>query len=181
MSWSVICANEVAPQRWSNDGGWTRELLAWPHPADWILRVSVADIEADGPFSVFDGVQRWFAVLSGAGVRLYEYELRVGDELLAFDGALGPDCALLNGPTRDFNLMHRRAKGRMQVQAADRPFKPEGPWVGLFTAAGGALLHGGRAMTLAPLSLAWCEAPAVQPLAFEGRGAAWWMSWSDAA
>src|SRR6218665_1188986 len=83
MSWSVVCANDVAPQRWKNDGGWTRELLAWPHPADWALRISVADIEADGPFSAFEGVQRWFAVLAGAGVRLYEYELRAGDELLA--------------------------------------------------------------------------------------------------
>lgn len=184
MSWSIVSAADVAPQRWKNNGGVTRELLAWPHPADWVLRVSVADIEADGPFSAFPGVQRWFAVLSGNGVRLYEYELRPGDELLSFDGALAPDCTLLGGATRDFNLMHQRAKGAMAVSTADAPPALPARWVGLFTAAGGTLTHGGRAMVLPPLSLAWCEDPVAQPLSFDtvagGRGAAWWMRWSDA-
>ncbi|MDN3920821.1 HutD/Ves family protein [Roseateles violae] len=180
MSWSIICAAQVAPQRWKNDGGWTRELLAWPHPADWILRVSVADIEADGPFSSFPGVQRWFAVLSGRGVRLYDFELHPESELISFDGALGPDCELVDGPTRDFNLMHQRAKGRMQVQAVEQGPPPTGRLVALFTAEGGVLSHGGRAMKLAPQSLAWCEDPVAQPLAFTGAGAAWWMVWSEA-
>jgi environmental stress-induced protein Ves len=180
MSWSIISADQVAPQRWKNNGGWTRELLAWPHPAQWTLRISVADIEADGPFSAFEGVQRWFAVLSGHGVRLYDYELHPGSEILSFDGALAPDCELVDGPTRDFNLMHRRGQGRMRVQAADEPLVPPlGQWLGLFSAAGGTLVHGGRRMPLAPLSLAWCEQPAAQPLRFEGQGGAWWMSWSE--
>jgi environmental stress-induced protein Ves len=180
MSWSIISAEQVAPQRWKNNGGWTRELLAWPHPAQWTLRISVADIEADGPFSAFEGVQRWFAVLSGHGVRLYDYELHPGSEILCFDGALAPDCELVEGPTRDFNLMHRRGQGRMRVQAADEPLEPPlGQWLGLFSAAGGTLVHGGRRMPLAPLSLAWCEQPAAQPLSFEGQGGAWWMSWSE--
>ncbi|MFY8119616.1 MAG: HutD family protein [Roseateles sp.] len=180
MSWSIISADQVAPQRWKNNGGWTRELLAWPHPAQWTLRISVADIEADGPFSAFEGVQRWFAVLSGHGVRLYDYELHPGSEILSFDGALAPDCELVDGPTRDFNLMHRRGQGRMRVQAAGDPLAPPlGQWLGLFSAAGGTLVHGGRRMPLAPLSLAWCEQPAAQPLSFEGQGGAWWMSWSE--
>src|SRR6478735_1431253 len=114
MSWSLISAQDIAPQQWKNRGGWTRELLAWPHPADWIVRVSVADIEADGPFSAFDGVQRWIAVLQGHGIRLYDFELGVGADLFSFDGALAPDCELVKGPTRDFNLMHQRAKGELQ-------------------------------------------------------------------
>lgn len=180
MSWSIISADQVAPQRWKNNGGWTRELLAWPHPAQWTLRISVADIEANGPFSAFEGVQRWFAVLSGQGVRLYDYELHPGSEILSFDGALAPDCELVDGPTRDFNLMHRRGQGRMRVQAAGDPLAPPlGQWLGLFSAAGGTLVHGGRRMPLAPLSLAWCEQPAAQPLSFEGQGGAWWMSWSE--
>lgn len=180
MSWSIISADQVAPQRWKNNGGWTRELLAWPHPAQWTLRISVADIEADGPFSAFEGVQRWFAVLSGHGVRLYDYELHPGSEILSFDGALAPDCELVDGPTRDFNLMHRRGQGRVRMQAADEPLAPPlGQWLGLFSAAGGTLVHGGRRMPLAPLSLAWCEQPVAQPLRFEGQGGAWWMSWSE--
>ncbi|MCV2365115.1 HutD family protein [Paucibacter sp. DJ1R-11] len=183
MSWSVISAEDLAPQAWKNGGGQTRELLAWPNPSDWIVRLSVADIERDGPFSAFEGIQRWFAVLRGDGVRLYEYELRVGDELLSFDGALAPDCELIGGATRDFNLMHRRSRGRLIVQPADHPFLPEAGnsrWLGLFTAGGGLLSHGARAMPLRPLSLAWCESPARQSCIFDGEGAAWWMAWSEA-
>jgi uncharacterized protein len=181
MSWSVISAADVSPQSWKNGGGQTRELLAWPHLADWVVRVSVADIEADGPFSVFEGVQRWFGVLSGKGVRLYDFELHVGSELLSFDGALAPDCELVDGPTRDFNLMHRRGRGELRVLPAERPVDAQGRWLGLFTAEGGTLTHGGRAMVLAPQSLAWCEDPAAQPLSFAGQGAAWWMHWSASA
>lgn len=180
MSWSVISADQVAPQRWKNDGGWTRELLAWPHPAQWALRVSVADIERDGPFSSFEGVERWFAVLSGRGVRLYDFELHPESEILRFDGALGPDCELVDGPTRDFNVMHRRGLGQFEVLPADQACEAQGwQWLGLFSAGGGVLTHGGRAMTLAPLSLAWCEEPAAQPLGFKGQGAAWWLRWRE--
>ncbi|WP_397534866.1 HutD family protein [Roseateles sp.] len=178
MSWSQIAAADVQPQRWKNAGGWTRELLAWPHASDWLLRISVADIEQDGPFSAFDGVQRWIAVLQGPGIRLYEYELFPGDEPLSFDGALAPDCSLIDGPTRDFNLMHRRGHGRLELLTAAQPL-PAGPadWLALFSAEGGTLRHGCRAMRLAPQSLAWCEQPAEQPLQFEGQGAAWWLRW----
>jgi environmental stress-induced protein Ves len=62
---------------WRNGGGRTRELLAWPSAEDWQLRVSVAEIEADGPFS-------------------------------AFPGEAAPGCRLIDGPTRDLNLMLRR-------------------------------------------------------------------------
>jgi environmental stress-induced protein Ves len=165
--WQVVSAQDVAPQRWRNDGGWTRELLAWPAD-DWVLRISVADIEADGPFSAFDGVQRWFGVLQGAGVRLLGTELRAGDGLLRFDGGLAPDCRLIGGPTRDFNLLHRRSQGQMQVQT-DPPVRAA-DWIGVFTAEGGML--NGR-IILPPLSLGWAESASVQ--AFEGRG--WWMSW----
>jgi environmental stress-induced protein Ves len=41
-----------------------------PRPASGKLRISVAAITRDGPFSAFAGVQRWFAVLRGDGVML---------------------------------------------------------------------------------------------------------------
>ena len=61
-----LVPGERVAARWRNGGGRTRELLAWPDAADWKVRVSVADVESDGPFSAFPGVQRWFAVLEGA-------------------------------------------------------------------------------------------------------------------
>jgi len=184
MSWSHLSALDVAPHAWRNGGGLTRELLAWPRPEDWALRISVADIEASGPFSAFPGVARHFAVLQGAGVRLrfaHEVrELRPGDALFGFDGGAAPQCELLEGFTRDFNLMHRMGQGRLRWQPATQPLTPPAGtrWFGLFTQAGGQLRHGDRAMALAPMSLAWCEAPAAQRCVFsaqpEGQ-AAWWI------
>ena len=118
MGWHRISLNDVAPTPWRNGGGTTRELVVFPVRENWHWRMSVADIEHDGPFSRFEGVQRWFAVLSGAGVRL-----GVGDAVhgvtsssapLAFDGGAATHCALTAGPTRDFNLMVREGRGRME-------------------------------------------------------------------
>ena len=104
MSFLRVDAESVAPRAWRNGGGRTRELLAWPAAGDWCLRISRADIESDGPFSAFPRVERWFAVLSGAGVVLTfadgERELAPGAAPLRFDGAVAPVCRLLDGPTR---------------------------------------------------------------------------------
>jgi hypothetical protein len=109
---------------WRNGGGRTRELLAWPSAQEWQVRVSVAEIEADGPFSAFPGIDRWFAVLDGAGVILTlpsgERIVRPGDRALAFSGAAAPGCRLIDGPTRDLNLMLRRgARGAWRGLFAD--------------------------------------------------------------
>lgn len=105
---------------WRNGGGRTRELLAWPSTSDWLLRVSVAEIEADGPFSCFDGIDRCFAVLSGAGVVLSLPQgkvcLTTNDAAVSFAGEAAPMCRLIDGPTRDLNLMARRGAGRASMQ-----------------------------------------------------------------
>jgi len=129
----------VAPQAWRNGGGRTRELLAWPAGPDWRLRLSLADIDADGPFSAFAGVQRWFAVIEGAGVVL---GLAAGTQCLTpqsepmcFDGAEAPGCRLVNGPTRDLNLMLRGgARGRLQRAASGAPWSEAWPWRACFSA-----------------------------------------------
>ena len=118
MSWQMIPLEEVAPSPWRNGGGVTRELIAWPTPQDWDWRISVAEIDKSGPFSRFEGVERWFAVLGGAGVRLtlgsHTHEMTAQGEPLRFDGAQDCACELIDGPTEDFNLMlkhgHTRAR-----------------------------------------------------------------------
>lgn len=138
---TVLRAADAAPQPWRNGGGLTRELLAWPAGPDWRLRISLADIAADGPFSAFAGVQRWFAVIEGAGVVLSfadgERPQSVADEPLCFDGAQAPGCRLIDGPTRDLNVMLRGgARGRL-VRAIDgQPWSEPWPWRACFT--GGA-------------------------------------------
>lgn len=117
MSWQIVRLADVVPQAWKNGGGSTRELLAWPSGADWRVRLSVATVMADGPFSHFEGVQRWFAVLQGDGVRLSvdgtATELRAASPPFSFAGAAQTSCALLGGPTLDFNLMLRGATGQL--------------------------------------------------------------------
>src|SRR5512133_3890793 len=112
MTWQVVSLADAAPSPWRNGGGVTRELAAWPGAADWAWRISVAEVASDGPFSRFDGVQRWFAVLGGQGVRLKLpdawRELTRASAPFQFEGELAIDCELLDGPTQDLNLMVRR-------------------------------------------------------------------------
>lgn len=112
----VVSADRTRPQPWRNGGGQTRELLAWPDARDWQLRISMADITRDGDFSRFDGIERWFAVVEGAGVLLrfadHRAVLTPDSDPLAFDGAAPPHAELSDGATRDLNLMVRRQAGR---------------------------------------------------------------------
>lgn len=112
MSWNVVRFEQAVPAPWKNGGGVTRELVTWPEPANWLWRMSVAEVSRSGPFSIFNGVQRWFAVLSGAGVRLalgsQKYTLTATSDPLCFDGAVVTQCELVDGATQDFNLMIRQ-------------------------------------------------------------------------
>jgi environmental stress-induced protein Ves len=118
MRWSVVSLASVVPQPWRNGGGITRELLAWPDRVHWSLRLSVADIHADGPFSRFEGIERSFAVLEGDGLALSfpdeVRELTTRSEPFTFDGGRCVGCTLLGGATRDFNLMAAPATARLR-------------------------------------------------------------------
>lgn len=105
-----LCA--VAASPWLNGKGLTRELMAWPNAQAWRMRFSVADIESDGPFSPWIGVTRHFCVLDGAGVVLrwdegHEERLTPDTPPLCFSGGEPPNASLIDGPTRDLNLMTR--------------------------------------------------------------------------
>lgn len=204
----TVRLQEATAQPWRNGGGVTRELLAWSAPdvreadetarqsgtstgSEWDLRVSVADITQDGPFSAFPGISRCFAVLEGAGVVLrlrgQDQALTAASEPLAFDGAEAPGCRLTSGPTRDLNLMVRHRAGQAWMQRAQagerRPAAAIGAWQGLYT-HGPALLDtpGGR-FELSAGTLAWWHGTAVDPreaaamapwCLVEGRQA-WWL------
>ena len=174
MSFNVVRFDDVKPQPWKNAGGVTRELLAWPNADDWVMRLSVADIEHDGPFSKFPGVDRWFAVLSGNGVRLGAptKTIQYKDGTFHFDGAIGSDCELIDGPTRDLNLMIRRdaANGWMKrvVAGFEFPHADQGvtsstaraPISGVFAVNECTLRQSGSPVFFVePMSLAWRTEP----------------------
>jgi environmental stress-induced protein Ves len=113
---TTVRAADVTPVPWKNGGGLTRD-LAMDAP-DWRWRLSLAEVAADGPFSAYPGVERWFAVTAGAGVELHfggtGSVLRPLDPPFVFDGADAPHCRLLAGATEDLNLMLRDgARGTM--------------------------------------------------------------------
>jgi environmental stress-induced protein Ves len=108
--------------RWKNDGGWTTEIAREPDdPArDFAWRVSIADIESDGPFSSFPGVARELMLLAGNGIELDIDDappLRLTERFqrVRFEGESRVECRLLAGPTRDFNVMTGRDAARAEV------------------------------------------------------------------
>jgi environmental stress-induced protein Ves len=108
---------------WKNGGGVTWEIAVGPPDADlagFAWRVSVAEIARDGPFSSFPGVDRTLVLLRGDGMRLSgagePVDLRTPYEPIRFAGEAALDCALTGGPTRDFNLMVRRAFGSGEIR-----------------------------------------------------------------
>lgn len=161
MSWSLITLDEVAATPWRNGGGVTRELLAWPSASDWALRISVAEVARDGPFSSFPGVQRWFAVLSGSGVRLTVAgevrELTAGSPPFQFDGGVDTGCQLLAGPTRDFNLMLRRGTARLhRLSGSHRASCKAGTLVAAYSQQGNTVIRCGvQLIEIPPNTLAW--------------------------
>lgn len=181
MSWNIVQLADVSPSRWRNGGGVTRELLAWPDSADWIWRMSVAEVAASGPFSRFDGVRRWFAVLSGAGVRLnidgHSHELTRGSAPLCFDGASTIDCQLLDGATQDFNLMLRgdRASAQIQRIAGVHEFEASAScMVAVYAMEAGATVFFKHETLAVPAhSLAWCKLPAHAAVRVESAEALW--------
>jgi environmental stress-induced protein Ves len=70
MGWHIIHVTDVAPTPWRNGGGVTRQLAVWPAQGEWAWRMSVAEVDRSGPFSRFEGIERWLAVLQGNGVQL---------------------------------------------------------------------------------------------------------------
>ncbi|MDO9092822.1 MAG: HutD family protein [Rubrivivax sp.] len=112
----TVSLAQVTPQPWRNGGGVTQELLVWPTVDNWQVRISVARIDRNGPFSAYAGIERWFTVLQGEGVVLRfanrRAMLSAGSEPIRFEGASAPGCELLDGPTEDLNLMLRSSAGR---------------------------------------------------------------------
>jgi uncharacterized protein len=96
---------------WKNGGGMTHEAIRVPAAGETFLwRVSVAHIDASGPFSDFAGYRRNMVLLQGRGLML-KFDggencllQKIGDSA-QFDGAVSTCCELLDGPCVDLNFM----------------------------------------------------------------------------
>jgi hypothetical protein len=159
----LIRADRVPAQPWRNGGGRTHELLTRPAGArNWRLRISVAEVDREGPFSVFPGIRRWFTVLDGAGLQLKfhdsEQVLDAGHEPVEFDGEAPVECRLIDGPTRDLNLMHAGGAGLMQVARSGESWQSEYAQRGLFTRLAGRWhAEGHKALDVPAFALLWMD------------------------
>lgn len=121
----LLPAHDYRRERWRNGLGWTREILRWPEVAeDWDWRLSIAEIEQDGPFSLFPGVERELVLLRGHGVRLRFDDGEIREALpphgrVRFAGERAVQGELIDGATHDFNLMWRR--DRIDAELWHRP------------------------------------------------------------
>ncbi|MCK6516193.1 HutD family protein [Myxococcota bacterium] len=149
---------------WRNGGGRTHELLKLGESAlGFTLRVSIAEVQADGPFSRFDGVNRALLLLSGAGMTLTwsngeQTTLTPEAPLVAFPGEEAPENVLLSGPTTDLNVMTDRAALSAQVILC-----PPGPITAPLTLLLRPAVVGGEALPALTLLVraapALCDAP----------------------
>lgn len=110
---------------WANGGGITWEVAA--HPADASLsefewRVSIAQIDQPGDFSVFPGVDRTLILLSGEQMLLTinnnMHDLRDMDQV-HFAGEDQVAASLPAGVTRDINVITRRGVFTSKVRVVD--------------------------------------------------------------
>lgn len=167
----VIPAAAARRVRWRNGAGWTNEIHVEPATGGkgeagsagagdigWSWRLSVAEIDRDAPFSLFPGVERELVLLSGDGLRLRfddgrAHTLEPPHGRIRFAGEQPVRGELVDGPTRDFNLMWRR--GRVAVQLWHRPLvgpmvvfvDPGSTWVVYLLAGAARLASAGPAAT----------------------------------
>jgi hypothetical protein len=177
MSWQVVELADVPLTPWRNGGGATQVLLAWPHADEWRIRISVAEITRDGPFSRYMGAERWFAVLQGRGVTLKvgggTQQLTPDSEPFRFAGAADVDCNLIAGPTRDLNLMALPGAGRMvRVHDGYLGVVPARSLVAGFAVSGGTIaVFDEYVLDLAPNTLVWRLVEEEGPVVMEGEDA----------
>lgn len=114
---TLIPASQQTVTQWA--GGETRQLAIAPAGAtvaarDFHWRFSTATVLQSGPFTTFDGYNRYLAIRSGAGLELavtasgapkQRIQLTSPQHQACFAGSAVTSAELLDGPVCDINLM----------------------------------------------------------------------------
>ncbi|MET0535990.1 MAG: HutD family protein [Steroidobacter sp.] len=120
----ILRSSDYRRMPWKNGGGVTREIAVSPAGAtfetlDW--RVSLAAVVEDGPFSIFNGMDRTLCVTRGAGIQLQADDsppttLHATSAPHSFDGSALTRAQLIDGPIEDLSVMSRRGRFRHSVR-----------------------------------------------------------------
>jgi uncharacterized protein len=108
---------DLTPVPWRNGAGVTREIAraaGQPASGEPPWRVSIADLETDGPFSRWPGVHRQAVLVDDTAVELtVDGVPTVLDPFVpfAFDGDTATSARLLTGPARLLNIMTTQGAG----------------------------------------------------------------------
>lgn len=160
---------------WKNGGGVTRPVASAPGKVrEFGWRLSLADVEAAGPFSVFPGISRLMGILEGR-LRLEVQglaaaELTPGGPAFAFPGDAPTHGAPLGGLVRDINLMFDPESFDATLDyAAEDVERPAGAAAYLVLALEGLILNG---VTLGAMDAALVPAGD----AVNARGGALWIA-----
>jgi environmental stress-induced protein Ves len=131
-SFAVLRAAERAAVPWKNGGGVTREVAVEPPGSDFASfdwRVSIAEIAAPGPFSVFPDIDRRMVVLSGRLTLAIDgsapLTLTAESPAVAFAGDVAAFAEPHGGLVVDLNVMTRRGRctaelRRLEMRAPTR-------------------------------------------------------------
>ena len=122
MAMSVLRSGAYDRKPWKNGGGITEDVWLFPEGSshdDFDIRLSLAEISQDGPFSSFPGIDRTITLVGGDPFVL-EFADGVAHHLehltpFSFDGVLTPRSRLDGEPSRDFNVMTRRGRWSHEV------------------------------------------------------------------
>ncbi len=114
----VLRAGNYKRMPWKNGKGETVEIAVFPSGAsvgDFDWRISMATVAEDGPFSVFEGIDRTLSVLSGEGLELFvsgqqPILLRQDTAPHAFAADIATSARLLKDTVTDLNVMTRRGR-----------------------------------------------------------------------
>ncbi|MBR2692411.1 MAG: HutD family protein [Aquamicrobium sp.] len=120
----ILRASDYRSMPWKNGGGTTTEIVVSPAGAgldDFDWRISMARVEAGGPFSIFSGIDRTLSILEGEGITLSiagheTVELTRASEPLFFLADAATEATLPAGPITDLNVMTRRGRVRHTVR-----------------------------------------------------------------
>ena len=114
---------------WANGRGTSYEIASDRNEAEeWTWRLAMAPVNEDGPFSRIECVNRFLAVVEGAGMLLSVDRKKLQCQpmqVVRFRGDAITEAMLTDGPILDVNLMIRRkeADGEMTIVSQVGPLE----------------------------------------------------------
>lgn len=154
---------------WENGRGVTSDVFLFPEGAtrqSFDIRVSVAPITADAPFSLFTGIDRQITLFKGAGLDLDFSSRTLQVRPLApvsFDNGEPLFARLVEGPVEVFNVLTRRGRWTARVEIVRKNakvqigrdeigviFVAEGEWIAEGAGGTHALQNGGTGIIAQP-------------------------------